>query len=745
MHYLWQILAPGLAVCLSVVGVAGLLAFAGERSRRIALGLAPLQRLALASVCVLALLLNANAWLPGYAVFYTLAVAGLAGLVWAVLRGRGDPLAHAVLWTFAVGWLACALMVGLLDVLFATRHLWMLEGTNHDLVFFYGGAKWAMQHPLAITQAVVDATWGLGQCGDGMQFIGNGCVVQRNGAYSVLGLASMFIPDAGPNQVRSMVGVCVLFPLLGLLPGIGGRFGKGRWWPRGGWLALVLALVCASSTTILLSIINENIGTAIAASMVAMVVLWGLTPMASLPAKWLMLGGVSGCIGIIYGEAAVHACVLVALAVVVTARWKRSWRTFFAGGILAVLACVIVLNRLLPELFASYVQVSGIVAQSSWPSWYIHNRFWWWFAAPFAGLLMTGQPAVNPEALVLGMGLMLITALLAWREGRWRFFIGLLLISGLLVAYVQSQGYQYGEHKLVQMLGPAWSALLVWLLARRGRRRGKLEMVLLVASVLAALSAAYLLRARPIILSHMPSAVSHSMASALRLPQPGDEVVIDTAAVTDAERYVKLDFAIVELHQRGVRVRSAERGQPAVGYSDPLFEGSLAKATSPDWLLVLRQGGADSVTHPGMTPVREDPSFSLYSLRGGQLPVVVSGRGWHPCEAGHCWTAGTFSVETFVPASCKGARLHINLEAFQPPAAGQIEVRVGDVAPVRQLIAAGEEIDVEVGPGRSVVTLEPQWSVTSPQALGISADARSLFASVTGADVRCRIPDAVVE
>ena len=43
------------------------------------------------------------------------------------------------------------------------------------------------------------------------------------------------------NQVRSMVGVCVLFPLLGLLPGIGGRFGKGRWWPRGGWLALVLA------------------------------------------------------------------------------------------------------------------------------------------------------------------------------------------------------------------------------------------------------------------------------------------------------------------------------------------------------------------------------------------------------------------------------------------------------------------------------------------------------------------------
>lgn len=745
MHYLLQILAPGFSVCLAVLGTAGLLAFAGERWRRINLGIPPVQRLAFASVCVVALLLNANAWLPGYVVFYTFMATGVAGLAWAVVRGRGDSLAHAVVWTFSAGWFACALMVGLLDVLFATRHLWMLEGTNHDLVFFYGGAKWAMQHSLAVTQAVVESTWGLGQCREGMQFIGSGCVVQRNGAYSVLGLASTFIPNASPNQVRSMAGACVLFPLLGLLPNMAGRFGKGSWWPSGGKLALLLSLVCASCTAILLSIINENIGTAIAASMIVMVVLWSMTAMVSLPVKWLMLGGAAGCIGSIYGEAAVHACLVVALAVAVTARWQRSWRVFLVGGSLSVLACAIVLNRLLPELFASYIQVSEIVAQSSWPSWYIHNSFWWWFAAPFAGLLMTGQPAVNPEALMIGLGLMLITALLAWRESRWRFFIGLMLISGLLVAYVQWQGYQYGEHKLVQMLGPAWCAFLVWLLARRGRRRGKLEVVLVVVTMLAALSAAYLLRARPVVLSHIPSAVSHSMASALRLPQPGDEVVIDTAAVTGAERYVKLDFAIVELHQRGVRVRNAQRGEPAVGYSDPLFDGSLAKADSPDWLLVLRQAGADSVTHPGMTPAREDPTFALYSLNGGKLPVVVSGRGWHPCETGHCWTSGEFSVETFVPASCEGARLHVKLEAFRPPADGKIAVGVLDVPGGRKLIGAADEIDIEVGSGRSVVTLEPQWPVTSPEALGISADARLLFASVTGADVRCHIAHSLVE
>ncbi len=740
MHYLWQLLAPGLATCLVMVGTAGLLAFAGERFARHGAGLAPVQRLAVAFVCVLALLLNANAWIPGQLVFYGLAAAGLAGLGLAMKRGRHDPLAHAVIWTFTAGCTASALLVGVLDLLFASRHFWMLEGTNHDLVFFYGGAKWAMQYPLAVDQAVVDARWGIGQCGQGMQFIGNGCAVQRNGGYSLLALASAFAPGAGPNQIRSMVGASVLFPIMGLLPSLAGRFGTGRLLPRRGMLVLLLALVCATSTGVMLSIVNENVGTAIAAMMLMMVVLWGLTPMASLPGKWVMLGGAAGCIGIVYGEAAVHACLLAALAVAVTARWKRSWKVFVVGGALSMLAFALVLNRLLPELISSYLQVSNLVAQSSWPSWYIQNRLWWWLAAPFAGLLMTGQPPVNPEALVMGMFLMLATAVLAWREQRWRYFIGLILLSGALVGYVQSSGYQYGEHKLLQLLGPAWTALLAWLLVRRGNRRGKWEACMLVVAMLVSLSAAYLLRARPIILSHMPSAISHTMAEALQMPAPGDEVVIDPSAVSGAERYIKQDFTILELHQRGVRVRSADTGQPTVGYSTALFDGSLSRSGSPDWLLVFKQEGTDSVTHGGDTPVLEDATFALYSLKNGALPVVVAGRGWHRCEQEHCWTQGAFSLEAFVPDGCRGALLHIDMAAFSPPPGATIAVRMDDELLPDPVSADSGSLEVALRPGVSVVTLEPQWPVTSPLALGLSGDARPLFASVHAADIRCAVP-----
>ncbi|MBK0011815.1 hypothetical protein [Stenotrophomonas sp. S41] len=739
MNFVWQLIAPVVAMCLAVIGSSTLLAAAGSRLSPYLRRIGPIQTLLLASVCVLALLMNANAWLPGYVVFTCFLISGAVGAVVALRRGCGDPLAHASIWAFTISLLAGVLVVAWWNLAFASRHLWMLEGTNHDLVFFYGGAKWAMQHPLWVEQATVAREWVLGQCGQGMQFIGKGCIVQRNGAYSLLALASSFVPEAGPNQVRAMIGTAVLFPVLGMLPSMAGSFGGTRRWPRGTAVALLLAVLCMLGTGMMLSVVNENIGTAMAGALLMMIVLWALTPMRSLGAKWLMLGAAAGCTGMAYGEAAVHACMVVALAVVVTAMWLRSWRVFLFGGVLAMLACAIVLNRMLPELIASYAQVSGIVAQSAWPSWYIQQPFWgWWLSAPFAGLLMTAEPAVNPEAVMLGLVLMASTAWLSIREGRWRFYVGLLGASMVLVAYVQSHGYQYGEHKLVQVLGPAWVALLAWLLLRHSRRRGRLAVVMLLMAMLGAMSAAYGLRSRPILVSHVTSGITHAFSNAIRLPQKGDEVVIDTSGVSGPERYVKQDFAVLELHRRGVRARIADRGDVSEGYSDALLNDSLRGAESPDWLLVLKQSGTGSALQPGTAPLLEDATFALFSLQSGQLPLAQAGTGWHTCEQDHCWTRGAFSLETFVPSSCKGARLKVDLGLLQPPPQGRIHVTIngGEAATVD---GHQSELSFPLANGRSLIVLSPDWQVASPQALGLSADSRPLFANVSHARISCGV------
>jgi len=737
MAHAWQIAAPGLAMAVAVIGTAALLApalIAG--AQRAGHAMAPVQSLAFAAALVTALLLNANAWIPGRLLFPVMLVAGAVGLGLAGWRGRRDPLSHAALWAAGLTFSSSAIVVGAWDIAFAGRHVWMLEGTNHDLVFFYGGAKWAMEHPLAVSQSFVQSTWEIGQCGQGMQFIGSGCVVQRNGVYSLLALASTFTPDAGPNMVRAMIGACAVFPVLGMLPTLSGRFGGGRWLPRGGLLASVLVLACMGCTGMLLAVVNENIGTAGAAAMVMMLVLWALTPMASTMVWLLMLGTTAGAIGLVYGEAAVHACAIVAIAVFVQARRRRSWGLFIAGGAITLTACVVVLNRQLPELVSSYLQVSGFVAQSEWPSWYIQNRAVWWFASPFAGMLMTAQPPVSAEGVLLGMLLMLVTLGLAVREGRWRFCSGLLLLSALLVGYVQFHGYQYGEHKLIQVLGPAWVALLAWLLARHARRRRATLVVLLVLGALVVLSLGFAGRARGIILSHAPGALTYALADALALPGDGDEVVIDTAAVRGPEKYIKQDFAIIELHRRGARVRMASNALPPVAYSDALFDGSLARASSPDWLLVLRQPGAAPATVPPWDPVAEDMTFALYALDEGRQPVIVSGAGWHQCEASHCWTEGAFTLEAVVPSACRSPVLHLSMAAFQPPAGATVEISTGGGRDTR-LTVADNAVVVPLPNGTSTVSVRPDWDVRSPQSLGQSSDARRLFMSVSDAAVQC--------
>lgn len=727
-------------MCVAVVGPSVLVATAGRRWSPRFRQLSPIQALALASASVLGLLLNANAWLPGYLVFYALLLLGVGGIALALRRAFTDPLAHAAIWSIAIGVLAGTFVVACWDLIFAARHLWLLEGTNHDLVFFYGGAKWAMEHSLAVSQATIANQWGLGECGQGMHFIGNGCIVQRNGTYTLLALASSLTPQASPNGVRAMIGSAALFPVLGMLPTMAGKFGGASRWPRGSALALLLAVVVMLATPMMLSVVNENIGTAMAATLLMMIMLWALTPMRSPTGKWIMLGMAAGCVGLVYGEAAVYACLVVGLSVATTALRMRSWRMFLVGGVFASSTFMLSLNRMLPELLSSYVQVSDIVSSATWPSWYIQQEnAIWWLAAPFAALLMTVEPAVNFEAAALGIVLMSASAWLSIREKRWAFYIGFLAVSALLVAYVQIRGYQYGEHKLIEILGPAWIALLAWLLLRHASRAGRLPLVFVLMSMLGVLSVAFVLRVRPVIVSHVPSAITHSFAEALGRVAPGDEVVMDVSGVSGPERYVKQDFAFLELAKRGIRVLMADNGRHQEAYSDALLGSSFTLASSPDWLLVLKQPGSAPDLSIAGAPVMEDPTYALFSLRSAGLPLVQTGRGWHTCEPDHCWTEGSFSFEAFVPSGCNGAHLRFDIGVLQPPSDGKISISVNGRQKAELVASQAKEISLELVQGRSLVTVAPSWEVTSPLALGLSADGRRLFASIARARVSCNV------
>ena len=128
-----------------------------------------------------------------------------------------------------------------------------------------------------------------------------------------------------------------------------------------------------------------------------------------------------------------------------------------------------------------------------------------------------------------------------------------------------------------------------------------------------------------------------------------------------------------------------------------------------------------------------------FSLQSGQLPLAQAGTGWHTCEQDHCWTRGAFSLETFVPKGCAGARLQVDLDLLQPPAEGRIHVTVNGVEAATVDGHQGE-VSLSLAGGSSVVVLAPDWPVASPQALGLSTDPRPLFANVSHARISCGVP-----
>lgn len=740
-----SLLAGLLSFSLAIFGAGALLAlallrFAGARGRDLDFNLA----YALCSAFAVLLLLNLNAWVPGQFLYWAagLAGAGCAIAFFVLCSTRSQRIVG--LGAMCASMVVCGVLLSGWYWMFAGNHFWMLEGTNHDMVFFYGGAKWAATQPLLAEQPAIAAAWGLGDCSAGMHVIGTGCALYRGGTYTLLAMGTAFDAGAGPNAVRAAVGLLGVFPVLGFIA-VGRAEESNRAQAVARWALLTgLSLLVAVSAGILCSVSNENIGTAIAGGVLAAVAIWVLLPSSSPAFKAMLLGIGAAIAGHVYGEAAVYACWLVMLGVLTDA-WNRRQPTWILqGGAISFACFAIGLNFLIPELYRSYTVVNGLVVARDWASWYIHAAPFTWAAAPFAGLLMGGTPPVTPTGLIVGMFLTALTLYMGIKRGHWIACVGLLIVSWAMAFFVESHGYQYGEHKIVELIAPIWSAFLCTFLYQDIANKRQLSWtawtkLLAVASVLLLLSVSFLYRTKEILNGHTQYALDYRFEHLLPVVKPGDEVVIDISGVHDAARYIKQDLVVLEIHRQGARTRfSRKTDDSMIAYSDALTSGSFISSKSPDWLIQFRSGAVSSVIQ-GPEGARSNDEISVYDLRNGALPVALAGEGWYRCEPGHCWTGESFGVETYVPLGCpKGGQLMIEEDFFNPPANATVEVIVNDRSLGHIPLAEARQLRVNVPSATSKISVRPGWEVKSPSDLGQSADGRKLFATIQRVSLICR-------
>lgn len=701
--------------------------------------------LAFGSLLSLLLILTLNGWMPGTWLYPVSSVVGVAVIAAFFWREPDRARRWEVGGLITAAAIVCVVLQFGWYRTFSSHGFWLLEGPNHDMVFFFAGAKWAAEHALLVPKGEVAAAWNMGDCWQGIVMIGNDCPVYRGGTYTFMAMASQWVADASPNALRSTVGLLGLFPVLGLSTL---EFDRNAPWLR--WVKMVILPGLVSATAgMLCAITNENIGTAFGAAALAMMTFLIFIDGVHPAAKAMMLAVSAAIATHVYGEASIYACWLVATGVIRDAWASRRARWVIVGGAFSLLIYVVSLNTLLPALYKSFVAVSGLVGQNAWQSWFISANPVTWIAAPFTGLLMGGKPMVSDLGLVLGFALTIVTVMMGLRR-QWLVTTSLLVLSVLMVWYIESRSYQYGEHKVIELLSPVWGALLCSLLVRDRKKTQPRAVsivsmqevqIALVAGLMLTIAADYLWRAREDILDHKVWALSPDFAKGLEVVDPGDEVVLDVSASWDFTRYPKQDMAVVDVHLRGGRVLMSHKVDGSMrAYSENFMKNGFARAVTPDWLVQLKAPDATAVIKPSGKAIRENHDYALYDLRDGSEPVALAGSGWYRCEPGHCWTGESYSVETFVPASCanREPRLVIQQDFYRSPANAGILVRVNDEARREVPLQQGAELAVDLPSGWSNVSVSPGWRVVSPADAGESGDNRVLFAKLKQVSVECR-------
>lgn len=706
-------------------------------------------RLVTGVLVVMLVVLNANLWVPAQGIFVSLAMLS----VLTMLRATALPAVRGAF--LAPTLIACAVVSAAALLVFArvgASSFWLLEGPNHDSLFYFQGVVWAWRNAVHVDPVAVAEAWQLGNCNQGAVYIGNDCIGYRSGTYSMLAVANGIGRASSGNAVQVLAAMAALFPVLALLPVL----------PQGeSSSARKSTIVVGSSLAVLAGLVflapgmtsalgNANLATAFGSACVAMTLGLAIVPCASPILRAFALGLATAIAGHLYGEAAILAGYLAAFGVIGDSVRLRRLGHFFLGGSVALSTFGVGLNVVGLELLESFTAINAIAQGGQWSGWYLSAPTWTWFSSPFSSVLLGVEPAVSKSLLVSGTALsFLVVAFgLVIRQTRLAT-IALAALAVVLVGYVEFRAYAYGEHKILQLLGPAaymLAALIVVELIKTShpsKYRVAARVAAAVILVLMLLCAG--LFARRVALQLRDSIPLHGLAPdfARGLDPIGraDQVVIDDLGAVSVEKFQKTHYLGFLLQMRGATTLLPLIGDDALrgGYLRHVRADTMRTVSAPRWAIRLKSdAGARSVFDYPASVVKATSEYDLVDLSGA-AGVLAAGDGWYGCEAAHCWTRPTFEIESVVARKCSEARtprLALELSFFAPPQDATFTVRRSDGWTAMYRATDGIAT-IELPTGWARTTFQANWSAQSPQRLQMSQDSRVLFAMVRRATVEC--------
>lgn len=710
------------------------------------LGALPLEVRYVAMVSLIFLIaLNANQWAAGKFLFPLMASVAMITIVRSARNLTACDRRHAL----SDG--ICLLFVQSLTLLaifvaFEMHRYWLLEGPNHDSLIYYQGLHWATDSRLFVGKDTVRALWGLGVCREGASWIGYDCPLYRGGTYTVAAWAQYFAPSVTGNGLYliAVYAATVVWFSVRLLPvSIIGRYHP---------LALSgLSLVVAFSTGLIGALTNGNLATVLGAASLVPIVCLALRSDIS---SWVRFGLMAMWCAVaahVYAEAVFYAGLFISFVFLL--ELPSHLRTLRIGGIFALAGLLILIvfgagNIAVGQAFASLFLFNELPKDGAWFSWYMHQSNLLWIGSFIAGILVDGGMPSIPVVIISVFVTMFSLGTLMYSRQTRSGVLALIGTSFLAVLYIELTGYQYGEHKIVHLLGPVWVLMLVAAASRllaRGVAAGSsqpspllaksvgwsiLLYLVLIATGFSENALSLLRNARDL------HSIDFGLSTVASYIRPGDKVFVDDTAWVGAEKFQKTHYLTFQIHHQGAEVLL-----PRIT-SDPLrggyYRGSrhdtFGRAGTVDWLIQSRGHWLPSskLGTPAATLIRENAHYRLY--RVGKGPLIAAGNGWYDCEILFCWTTSPFEIEAFAPQGGE-YQLMINFGLYLPPGAGTITVRNDTGQVLAEFQLPREQMRIVLPSGRSRLVFDSDWQITSPLAAGVSADSRRLFAAIQRVEV----------
>lgn len=689
--------------------------------------------------------LNANQWMAGNFLFPLLACIA------AVLVFKSIEFLTISDYIKALGGglsLFALQLLSLLIIFFAfqMQNYWILEGANHDSVIYYQGLHWATDSRMFVEKESVRALWGLGVCGEGGPWIGTDCPLYRGGTYTLAAWIQYFAPVKNGNGLYlvALYATTIVWFSIRLLPV--SIIDSRRSVIFGG-----LSLVAAFSTGLIGALTNSNLATVLGAASLVPIVCLALRP-DILP--WVRFGLMSAWCAVaahVYAESVFYAGLFISLVFL----WElpNHLRSLRLGGVIALGVFIILIvfgagNIAIYQAFSSILLFNELPKGNAWFSWYLHQSNFLWIGSFVAGLLMGANMPSSSIVIFASLITTLAVIVLIYSSDTRGGIFALVGTSLLAVLYIELTNYQYGEHKIVHLLGPAWTLILVaasssllgWGRAPEGgvtmpsltKTVGGFILLGLVFIVTAFSFNAFLLL-KNLRGSHGIDFGLPTVASYIR---PGEKVLVDETAWAGVEKFQKTHYLTFQIHNRGAEVLLPQLGNDPLrgGYVRGNRNDTFGRAGAVDWLIKSRGNDLSSskLFSPTGGLVWENSDVRLYRVE--KKPVIAAGSGWYDCEFSFCWTNSPFDIEVFVPQE-GDYQVKLDFGLYHPPTSGLIKVKNGAGMQMAEFKLPIEQLHIALPQGWSKLVFESDWKVTSPLQAGESADSRLLFAAIKRIEV----------